>query len=1095
MARRKKAELRSSEQETTGSLQSQEGKTEEEKENRKTTSAGPKKSRKKPVGTSPELVEEIAAVEATPQVAAGEQEQLPAPTPDSESKPPKSKERGRTSKAGNRKNSPKSEVRNPKLEKPAQQAKVTLSDLFAEATSPGTESEIRGIELDEQVGETPTSAQILSRLMGDIALSHPDKEPPPTPETKSARKRVSRKAKTQQQVEIPSPQESPPESLQVVVGTKEEDFSEAGVQKKKSRRGTERKRKQVVVEETVEIEQEPDPPPPKPETSTRKSKARPPKKEVEKEVAPPPYVSRHSPVRVHFQHGVPYLLLGKRQMRPFLFFGNAQTSDAEERVFKQMVQASRAGVNLYSLLLTLRIDESGATETLGAIRYWVRLVQDINPEAYFIWRIVPVPARDWQQRFPEAVPRFADGTVGQPSVCSDRWWQAAEKVIFDLVRAVEESDEGERVLGYHLDRGEWFYSESSGYDTSTSALELFREWLRKRYNHDVVALQAAWHDGSASFNHVTIPAMIPHSRPDENHFYEARRGGRWIDYHLFLSEATAERILSLARRVKQASGGRCLCGTSYGYLFEWGHPYSGHFALGKLIRSEDIHFISAPPTYSDRLPGGTGAPPLPIDSVRLHHKLFLSEEDYATPFGVMSEPDDYNPPMKSSEAVGQVQLRGIGSSLAFATGATWMDLWGYGWLDDATVWQRAMEYARYWEWRTLVGQAEPEVAVLVDEASFCYVKPRSPLIKSLLTQSREALLRCGASVGFYLLDDVLRRDFPHAKLVIFLNAWNLSQPVREAIRSKLHGGGRTLLWLYAASLFDGHRTTLKTARDVTGIALERQPWASNQGTQLLTKLHPITAGIENNQLGTKERWEPSFYALSDEAMALGEYIETGLPSIALKEHENWRAVFIGERILTPEILRGVCSYAGVHVWNHQNDLTHVRAPWLHIHALKAGTRVLTFPERCSVYDLQAGEVVAENTHQYRLFMQEGESKLLIAVPVAALEALLKGEKWLPKTFVEVLPFETEKEEGGRTERWGDRKMEGTEDEPEPSYLSDPPHNPEARNPKSEQLEPQTGEGKRKRPRRRRKGKPAFEMETEQADDTGDGLDLRVEWRR
>lgn len=1091
MARRKKSELRSSEEETTGSLQSQEGKIVEEKENRiveekenrKTTNAGTKRSRKKPAGTSSELVEKVAVVEAIPQIVAGEPEQSPVVAPTGESKSQKPRGRGRISKAGSRESNPKSEIQNPKLEKPAPQAKATLADLFAEAADAKPKSEVRDTQSDERVSETPTPAQILSRLIEDITVSRPGEEPLPAAETKSPRKRAPRRTKTQQQTETLSPQEAPLDKA----GTTDDTVLEESAQQAKPRRGTGRKRKPVVAAETAETEQEPESLPSKPEPRTRKPKTRSPKKEIEKEDALPPYISRHPMARVHFQHGVPYISLGEQRMRPFFFFGNAQTSDAEERVFKQIMQAARAGVNLYSLLLTLRIDESGATETLGAIRYWIRLVQDVNPDAYFVWRIVPVPGRDWQQRFPEAVPRFADGTVGQPSVCSDKWWQAAEKVIFDLVRAVEESDEGERVLGYHLDRGEWFYSESSGYDTSTSALELFREWLRRRYSQDVIALRAAWHDGSAGFNNVTIPALTPHSRPDEYHFYEARRGGRWIDYHQFLSEATAERILTLARCIKQASGGRCLCGTSYGYLFEWGHPYSGHFALGKLIRSEDIHFISAPPTYADRLPGGTGAPALPIDSVRLHHKLFLSEEDYATPFGVMSETDDYNPPIKSSEAVEQVQLRGIGSSLTFATGANWMDLWGNGWLDDASVWQRAAEYERYWKWRTLVGQTEPEIAVLVDEASFCYVKPRSPLIRSLLTQSREALLRCGASVGFYLLDDVLRRDFPHAKLIIFLNAWNLSQPVREAIRSRLHGEGRTLLWLYAASLFDGHRETLKTARDVMGIALEPQPWASRQGTQLLTKLHPITSGIEENQLGTKERWEPSFYALSDEATALGEYIETGLPSIALKEHEDWRAVFIGERVLTPEILRGVCIYAGVHVWNYQNDLTHVRPPWVHIHAKKAGTRVLTFPERCSVYDLQAGEIVAENTHQHRLFMQEGESKLLIAAPVAALNALLKGEKWLPKTFVEIVPLEVEKEQDVHTERWDASKIEDYENEPEPSYPSEQPYS-------SEQSEPSETRNP-KRSRRKRKSKPALETESKQELDTGDGLDIRVEWRR
>lgn len=1080
MARRKKTDLRSSQQETTGNLQSQEGIIVEKKENPITTTAVVQRSRKKRTGTSSGLVEQ-AAVEAAPNAAAKNPQQPPVSAPTEEVQSPKSKRSRRASgtKTSALTSAGKGKPPSKEAEPPA---KATLADLFEE-TKPSKHTARRRKKAEAPSNPSPTPAQTFAQLVDEIVSSRPEETALPA-ETKPLRKRAPRKTKSQTaSAEIGPPAKAEPDPPASALETHAplSEVKETLKQAKPRKRAAERtpdSKSETEPEKTPKAEprkrkeRPSDSQPPAPDAAGRRTKP-------EKEPEIPPYVSRHPSARIHFQHGVPYIASGETRMMPFLFFGNPQTSDAEERVFKQMIQAAQAGLNLYSLLLTIRIDPSGATEALGAVRYWVRLVQDINPNACFLWRIMPVPARDWQQRFPEAVPRFADGTVGQPSICAEKWWREAEKAIFNLVRAVEETDEGERTFGYHLDRGEWFYSEASGYDTSTAALDLFREWLRKKYHNDVIALRAAWHDGNAGFNSITIPAFNPHTRPDEDHFYEPRRGGRWIDYHHFLSEATAERILSLARTVKQASGARCLCGTSYGYLFEWGHPYSGHFALGKLIRAEDIHFISAPPTYSDRMPGGTGAPPLPIDSVRLHHKLFLSEEDYATPFGIQPEPDDYNPPMKSSEAVEQVQMRGIGASLTFASGSTWMDLWGNGWLDDTSVWQRATEYERDWEWRTLIGQTEPEVAVLIDETSLGYVKPRSPLIRSLLTQSREALLRCGASIGFYLMEDILRRDFPHAKLIVFLNAWNLSQPIREAIRSKLHGNNRTLLWLYAASLFDDHRSTLETARDVMGIALERQPWASTQGTQLLTKLHPITAAIENNQLGTKERWEPSFYALSDESTALGEYIETGLPSIAIKEHEGWKAVFIGERVLTPEILRGVCSYAGVHIWNHENDLTHVRAPWLHIHGVKAGSRVLTFPERCSLYDLQAGEVLAENTLQHALFVQVGESKRLIAAPAAALETLLQGEKWLPQAFIERTPPQTGEAERERRETKEDLKFEIDEDEEAASELQDS----------------STGEGKRKKSRRKRKGKQTVSTEKGGDEDSNDGLGLQVEWRR
>lgn len=726
------------------------------------------------------------------------------------------------------------------------------------------------------------------------------------------------------------------------------------------------------------------------------------------EAAPPPappYVSRHPQAKVRFHHGVPALYLGDRGVPPLLFFGNPFERGAEERVLEQMKRAAEAGVSIFSIIVPLVIDDAGANRAQETIRRWIQQVTEFKPDALFIWRLAITPGRDWHERYPEAIPRFQDGTTGEPSVCATRWWDNAAVVLFDLVRSLEESEEGAQILGYHLDRGEWFYSESSGYDTSSAALESFRLWIKKKYKDDVVKLRAAWYDGNVQFNNLTIPLPQKQGQVPEPLFYEPRRGGRWIDYHQFLSETTADRILELARAVKDGSGGRALAGVSYGYLFEWGHPFAGHFALHKLLRSDLLHFISAPPSYQNRLPGGLGAPALPIDSVRMHHKLFFSEEDYATPFGVSPPEDDYNPPLKSLEAVEQAHWRSFGTCLTHSAGFSWMDLWGQGWLNHDKVWESGKRFRELWEWRQRTGQSEPEVAVLVDEHSLHYARPGTNLTRQLLTSAREAFMRCGASVGFYLQEDALRRDFPHAKMIVFLNAWNMSQQVRHAIRARFHRDGKTLVWVYAASLFEGHRNALENARDVTGLALAPQPWASSTGMQLLTKQHLLTNTLESERLGQQKRVEPSFYVITDDATVLGEYVDTGLPAFALKEYEDWRAVYLSEWHLTPEIARGMCLYAGAHIWNYQNDLLHARSPWLHVHAQKAGNRHFTLPERSTVLDPVTREIIAENTHQFKIFMQGNESRILLVAPPAAIELLLKGETYLPSALSEPLTLE------------------------------------------------------------------------------------------
>ncbi len=760
----------------------------------------------------------------------------------------------------------------------------------------------------------------------------------------------------------------------------------------------------------VETEPAPTPEaPPKRRTRGRKKTTAVVEIPTEPEVPPPPPV-RHPFVRIEFQGGVPRIIVGERAYRPQFFFGNPHTPEAATRVLQQIQLAVEAGVELFSLLIALPVRDTGAIEAFDQVRYWTAMIRELCPPAQILWRIVPTPVGNWQQEYPEAVVRYADGTLGGPSVCADRWWQQAQEQLNKLVQLTEQEDEGANTLGYHLDWGEWFQPASGGYDTSESALTAFREWLRRQYKGDTVVLRACWFNGEVSFASASIPTY--QSSQSHKQFYHPRREGRSIDYHRFLSDITARRIVGLAQGIKSVSQGRALVGVPYGYVLEWRHPHAGHFALSQILRSDAIDLLSAPLTYSDRLPGGTGAFAVPSDSVHLHGKLFIAEEDYRTPFGrsprlsesatghhlgtahseMANVEDDYNPTLHTAESVMQVQARSAGQALAFAHGQMWMDLWGEGWLANPLAWEHAQSLRNLWQWREQIDQSPPELAVVVDPESTRYVRVGSSLIERMVVQAREAILRSGVSVGFYLLEDITRREFPPSKVVLFLNAWRMSRMARDAIRRRLQRDGRVLVWLYAGSLFHGHRDALANARETMGVAIARQPWGSVQGTQIVNKAHSLARALNLERLGEPEACEPSFYAISESGEVVGEYIDTGLPSLAVCDHGTWKAVFVGERVLTPEMVRAFVRWAGGHVWLDTNDVVHARLPILHIHAHKAGMRTLQLPEPLALYDPNEGAFVMESGTQYRLFLQEGESRLLLAGTRTQLEALLQGQR-------------------------------------------------------------------------------------------------------
>ncbi len=766
--------------------------------------------------------------------------------------------------------------------------------------------------------------------------------------------------------------------------------------------------------------------PPEAETPTKKRTRRRKKATVveeapaEPEVPPPPPV-RHPFVKVVFEGGVPRIVVGERAYRPQFFFGNPHTPEASTRVLQQIQMAVESGVELFSLLVTLPARSTGAIEAFDQVRYWTAMVRELLPDAQILWRIVPAPVGNWQSEYPEAVVRYADGTIGGPSICADRWWQVVQEQLNALVQLIEQEDEGANTLGYHLDWGEWFQPASGGYDTSDSALQAFREWLRRQYKGDSVVLRACWFNGEVSFATATIPTYQPSN--SHKQFYHPRREGRYIDYHRFLSDTTARRILSLAQGVKTVSQGRALVGVPYGYVLEWRHPFAGHFALSQILRSDAIDFLSAPLTYSDRLPGGTGAFALPVDSVHLHGKLFLAEEDYRTPFGksprlsesatghhlgtthaeLANVEDDYNPTLHTAEAVRQVQARSNAQALTFAYGQVWMDLWGEGWLMNPLAWENAQALRNLWDWRERIDQSPPELAVIIDPESTRYVRVGSTLMERMVVQAREAILRSGVSAGFYLMEDIVRRDFPPAKVVLFLNSWRMARSARDAIRRRLQRDGRVLVWLYAGSLFHGHRDALAGARETMGVAIARQPWGSVQGTQIVNKAHPLARALGIERLGEPEACEPSFYAIVETGETIGEYIDTGLPSLAVCDHGTWKAVFSGERILTPEMVRAFVQWAGGHVWFDTNDVVHARPPFLHIHARRAGMRTVRLPEPMAIYDTTEGGFISENRTTHRLFLQEGESRLLLVGERAQIEAMLQGER----IRVELAPLTTE----------------------------------------------------------------------------------------
>lgn len=699
--------------------------------------------------------------------------------------------------------------------------------------------------------------------------------------------------------------------------------------------------------------------------------------------------------QIVLRDGLPTLVRKGRVYPPMVFFGSSTDERRAQTVLDELKMAGEAGIHLHSHLIEFEVDPEAVDTSVAVAAYMLKKSVEIDPESQVIFRIVFQAGRNWQQKFSNAKFNMEGGGVAEPSISDDDFWGVAKDCLTTFVRKLRMLDLKEHILGVHLERGEWFLAAGWGYDDSIAARNKFREWTRHRYQNDEVALRASWFDGGAKFENIQVPKYMPEGSEGERFVRASRKQRRYVDYHLFLSDMTVQRIGDLAYGVKEVSEGYFIVGVSYGYTFEWSHPGSGHLSLGKLLRTPEIDFIAGPPSYRSREPGGSSPFPGPIDSYALNGKLYISEEDFKTSLSGGHEPDDFNPVIKTPQALESVHWRGAGVALAHGSGVAWMDLWGNGWLKTPTIWDRGHQVREALVERMGSPLGEPEVVVFIDERALAYLVDQNAF-RMLVQSVRESVLRAGVNAGFYLLSDLAHRErFPEAKLYLFLNAWDIRPDLRAAIKSRLQRDNKVLFWLYSAGLFDAGRDSLERAREVTGIALKPQPFHSRSGTTILARRHALTSAFPSRSLGGERQLEPSYFAIPEEATVLGEYSQTGLPSFVVRDFEtegqpelNWTSVFLGEPAVNAALVRALAQMAGAHVYNFHEDVVHVRPPFLTVHCTGTGPRSLTLPGKWSAYDALSGEWMGLDHTTLRFTGIDGTTHTFLIGPREELQHLL-----------------------------------------------------------------------------------------------------------
>ncbi|MEI8281101.1 MAG: hypothetical protein WCG75_01730, partial [Armatimonadota bacterium] len=700
--------------------------------------------------------------------------------------------------------------------------------------------------------------------------------------------------------------------------------------------------------------------------------------------------------QIVMRNGVPTLVRDSKVYPNFWFYAAPPDEDRLTTVLQEVRQASESGVHVYCIGVEAICDKHHFDALFERCKVLLARIVKIDAEAQVAFHLDLVAPKGWEIDFPEGVYRDSRGDLAEPSLSDDKFWNHVEAQIRTFTKQLLTSPNSKHILGIDLDKDGWTIAENQTLDISMASKHKFREWVRERYQGDVVLMRASWFNGTADFDSVRIPD-INHAGGRARMIEADRKERPVVDYHLFLSDLTAKRISDLAYAVKEASEGTFLVGTRYGKTFQNFRPSSGQLSLGKILRTPEIDFISASPSNKNRQPSGVSAFEVPIDSFVLNNKLFVSMEDFKTSLSNRPEPELGNPTIRTPQALEAVHRRGFGGSCAHQSGVCWSDQFGNGWLTAASVWERAKAMRDLAIKSMSVQSKDPDVAVFIDERTLGYLV-NVESFGQLIEESLESIGRAGVSYGLYLLSDLAHRvKFPECKVYVFLNAWDIRPDLRSAIKQRLHKDGKLLFWVYSAGLFDNGRESIERAREVTGIAIKPQPIFSKAGTSILDRRNILAQAFPSNTIQTTSVIEPTYFAVPEDGTVLGEYAQTGLPSFVTRDisveesKQTWTSVFLGESTINSSLIRSLAQKAGAHVWSFHDDVIHVRPPFLTVHCTGDGMRTIALPGKWSAYNLLTAEWVTVDSTNIKFSSPDGVTHMFLVGTTDEIRQILETD--------------------------------------------------------------------------------------------------------
>ncbi|MBN2308496.1 MAG: beta-galactosidase [Candidatus Hydrogenedentes bacterium] len=645
------------------------------------------------------------------------------------------------------------------------------------------------------------------------------------------------------------------------------------------------------------------------------------------------------------EKGAPAIVVDGNLYSPIMFAANNQFN-RDEILIDELTLAARAGIPFF--VFQVRLDDDWAPEHAAET---VHNFCSAHPDGYFYVRIWVGANHQWRQEHPDECIVKADGTrLDWVSPASELWLETAAGMLRKRVREIASGPHGDRFIGVCLNNmqtGEWFYRHTNEFmDYSEVNLQAFRAWLKRRYVNDI-GLRAAWGQPDITLDTVQFPSIDERDQAVWGPFRHPVNHLPAIDMQRFQSEVVTDAIAYLAKAVKKETRGRALVGAFYAYTMELNNngpralAHSGHLALGKLLQCKYIDLIHAPYSYFERALGQPGHLHLPADSLALHGKLGIFEEDTYTHLaqapGENLIAPGWNDRTTSMDETLAVTRRNFATFFTHRCGIWVFDLLSDGRWNDREFWDSTALLRRIAAESRDTPVFRPEVALLLDEDAVHLMRANTwPVLRHSMSLWRAELDRLGTPVGYYLQSDLPRLP-DSIKVLILANAFQLDADARAAIQEHLDRGG-TVVWNYAPDLCGPDGPDPARIAAATGIDVEpRFDGLPMAGESALTNESAVI---------DPQSWQPRFVIVDPDAEVLAHYAGTQEACVALKQLDRGVSVYTAMPRVPLDIMRWLCQQAGVHLYRRTPGMTGVVGPYLFVHTDQEREHEFCWPETC-----------------------------------------------------------------------------------------------------------------------------------------------------